>query len=87
MMPIHLNIELFDCIAKESAASPRLRKAFDLRDSKDENTLQMLNILLPDTKTAIHRHLDSSELVLCIYGLLFNDSMMQMPMRHKFSKL
>ncbi len=63
-----LNKDLFEQIAKEAAKSPRLRKAFDLRDSEDENTQRMLNVLMPGTKTAIHRHQDTSETVLCIYG-------------------
>ena len=28
----------------------------------------MLNVLLPGTKSAIHRHTDTSEVVVCIYG-------------------
>ena len=28
----------------------------------------MLNVLLPGTKSAIHRHFDTSEVVVCIYG-------------------
>lgn len=31
----------------------------------------MLNFLLPGTKSAIHRHTDTSELVVCIYGSAF----------------
>lgn len=63
-----LNKELFNKIAEEAANSPRLRKNFDLRDSEDENSQRMLNVLLPGTKTPIHRHQDTSEVVVCIYG-------------------
>ena len=28
----------------------------------------MLNVLLPGTKFAIHRHTDTSKIVVCIYG-------------------
>jgi len=63
-----LSKELFDKIAAEAAQSPRLRKSFDLRDSEDEDSQRMLNVLLPGTKTVIHRHMDTSETVLCIYG-------------------
>ena len=63
-----LNKELFNKIAEEAAKSPRLRKNFDLRDSEDENSQRMLNVLLPGTKTPIHRHQDTSEVVVCIYG-------------------
>lgn len=63
-----LNKELFNKIAEEALNSPRLRKNFDLRDSEDENCQRMLNVLLPGTKTPIHYHQDTSEVVVCIYG-------------------
>lgn len=63
-----LNKDLFYKIAEEAAKSLRLRKNYDLRDSEDENCQRMLNVLLPGTKTSIHRHQDTSETVLCIYG-------------------
>lgn len=28
----------------------------------------MFNVLLPGTKSAIHRHTDTSKVVVCIYG-------------------
>ena len=59
---------LFDKIAEQAAASPRLRMHYDLRDSADENGQRMLNVLLPGTKSAIHRHSNTSEVVICIYG-------------------
>lgn len=65
---MQLNKILFERIAKEAALSPRLRKAFDLRDSENENSQRMLNVLQPGTKTPIHRHQNSSEIVICIYG-------------------
>lgn len=63
-----LNKELFYKIAEEAAKSPRLRKNYDLRDSEGENGQRMLNVLLPGTKTPIHRHKETSEVVICIYG-------------------
>lgn len=63
-----LDIELFKSIAEKAKASPRLRMHYDLRDSEDENGHRMLNILLPGTKTPIHRHTETSEVVVCIYG-------------------
>ena len=63
-----LDKELFYKIAEEAAKSPRLRNNYDLRDSEDENGQRMLNVLLPGTKTPIHRHQDTSEVVVCIYG-------------------
>ena len=63
-----LNKELFIKIAEEAINSLKLRKNFDLRDSEDENCQRMLNVLLTGTKTPIHRHQDTSEVVVCIYG-------------------
>lgn len=65
---MQLDKELFDKVANEALNSPRLRKAFDLRDSLDENLQRMLNVLLPGSKTQIHRHISTSEVVVCIYG-------------------
>lgn len=63
-----LDKQLFDSVAKLAAESPRLRMNYDLRDSEDEDGQRMLNVLLPGTKSAIHRHTDTSEVVVCIYG-------------------
>lgn len=63
-----LDKQLFDKIAELAAESPRLRMHYDLRDSEDEQGQRMLNVLLPGTKSAIHRHRNTSEVVICIYG-------------------
>lgn len=28
----------------------------------------MLSVILPETKSAIYRHIDTSEVIVCIYG-------------------
>ena len=63
-----LDRQLFEQIAAKAALSPRLRIHYDLRDSEDEDGQRMLNVLLPGTKSAIHHHTDTSEVVVCIYG-------------------
>lgn len=63
-----LDKQLFDSVARLAAGSPRLRMNYDLRDSENEDGQRMLNVLLPGTKSAIHRHKDTSEVVVCIYG-------------------
>ncbi len=60
-----LNKQLFEQIATMAAKSPRLRMHYDLRDSEDEDGQRMLNVLLQGTKSAIHRHSDTSEVVVC----------------------
>lgn len=66
--PMKLDKQLFEQIAAKATQSPRLRMHYDLRDSEDENGQRMLNVLLPGTKSAIHKHSDTSEVVVCIYG-------------------
>ena len=63
-----LDKELFEKVAAQTEQSPRLRMHFDLRDSADEKGQRMMNVLLPGTKSAIHRHSITSEVVVCIYG-------------------
>ena len=63
-----LDKQLFDSVARLAAGSPRLRMNYDLRDSENEDGQRLLNVLLPGTKSAIHRHKDTSEVVVCIYG-------------------
>ena len=63
-----LDKALFEKVALQAKQSPRLRMHFDLRDSADENGQRMMNVLLPGTKSPIHRHSNTSEVVVCIYG-------------------
>ena len=63
-----LDKQLFAEIAEQASASPRLRMHYDLRDSADENGQRLMNVLLPGTKSGIHRHTNSSEVVVCIQG-------------------
>ncbi|MBQ0075142.1 MAG: WbuC family cupin fold metalloprotein [Prevotella sp.] len=60
--------ELFCQIAEQAAESPRLRKNFDLRNNEDEQSQRMLNVLLPGTKSLIHRHTDTIATVICLEG-------------------
>lgn len=63
-----LDKQLFEQIAAKAAKSPRFRMHYDLRDSEDEDGQRMLNVLLPGTKSAIHCHTNTSEVVVCISG-------------------
>ena len=48
----------------------RLRMNFDLRTTADDTSQRMLNALEPGTHVAIHRHLKTSETVICLEGCL-----------------
>ena len=63
-----LDKDLFEKVAAQAEQSPRLRMHFDLRDSADEKGQRMMNVLLPGTNVGIHRHLNTSEVTVCIYG-------------------
>ena len=49
-MKMKLDKVLIEKIAKEAAASPRLRMHYDLRDSAEEDSQRMLNVLIPGTE-------------------------------------
>lgn len=72
-----LDFELFDQVWKEAVASPRHRMHYDLRDSVEEESQRMLNVLEPDTVIPIHRHDDTSEIVAVLRGkvkeILYDD--------------
>ena len=56
--------QLFD----QAVVNPRLRVNYDLRNSAEDGSQRMLNALLPGTQVSIHRHPNSSESVVVIYG-------------------
>ena len=60
--------EVLDNLSTQAKASPRLRMNMDLRNSPEERSQRMLNAIEPGTVMLIHRHLSSSETVICIRG-------------------
>lgn len=58
----------FDELTAHAKASPRLRMAYDLRNTPEEDSQRMLNAIEPGTEVPIHRHWSSSETVLCVRG-------------------
>lgn len=46
------------------------RQNFDLRTTVEDGSQRMLNVLEPNTKVSIHRHLKTSETVICLEGCL-----------------
>lgn len=70
--------ELMDSLTEQATASPRLRMNYDLRNSSEDKSQRMLNALEPGTPLPIHRHMASSETVICLRGhlreLFYNDN-------------
>ncbi len=69
---------LLDDLTAKAKASPRLRMNYDLRNSSDDGSQRMLNSIEPGSPLPIHRHMKSSETVVCLRGhlreLFYNDA-------------
>lgn len=65
-----INEELLEALHEKARGSERLRQNFDLRTTVEDGSQRMLNVLEPGTKVPIHRHLKTSETVVCIEGCL-----------------
>jgi cupin fold WbuC family metalloprotein len=65
-----INDELLSEFHGKASENERLRINFDLRTTPDDGSQRMLNVLEQGTKVPIHRHLKSSESVICIEGHL-----------------
>lgn len=59
---------LLDALSAQAKTSPRLRQAFDLRNTPEDKSQRMLNAMEPGTIMPIHRHLNSSETVVLLRG-------------------
>ena len=63
-----INQKLLDELSAQAKTSPRLRQAYDLRNTPEDNSQRMLNAMEPGTVMPIHRHLASSETVVLLRG-------------------
>ena len=61
---------ILDDLTAQAKASPRLRMNLDLRNSPADGSQRMLNALEPGSPLPIHRHMKSSETVVCLRGHL-----------------
>lgn len=59
---------LLDEVSAQAKASPRLRFAYDLRNTPEDNSQRMLNAIEPGSVMQIHRHQKTSETVVCLRG-------------------
>lgn len=65
-----LNKDLLSALHQKARESERLRMNFDLRTTAKDTSQRMLNALEVGTKVPIHRHLKTSETVICLEGCL-----------------
>lgn len=65
-----INDNLLSVLHWKARDSERLRMNFDLRTTAEDGSQRMLNALEPGTHVAIHRHLKTSETVICLEGCL-----------------
>lgn len=65
-----INDHLLSVLHWKAKENERLRMNFDLRTTAEDGSQRMLNALEPGTHVAIHRHLKSSETVICLEGCL-----------------
>lgn len=66
-----INDKLLDEILEKAKGSPRLRMNMDLRNSGEDKSQRMFNVLLPGTVVPIHRHRETSETTMIVRGKLF----------------
>lgn len=65
-----IDIKLMDELTVQAKANPRMRQAYDLRTSPNDNSQRMLNALEPGTIMPIHRHRNTSETMVMVRGAL-----------------
>ena len=59
---------LFDTLSAQAKANPRLRQAYDLRTTPEDNSQRILNAMEPGTILPIHRHRGTTETVVVLKG-------------------
>ena len=73
-----INQQVLDDLTAQAKASPRLRMNLDLRNSDRDSSQRMLNAIEPGSPLPVHRHMTSSETVVCLRGhlreMFYNDS-------------
>jgi len=65
-----LDEHLLKELHEQAVNSERLRMNCDLRTTPEDTSQRMLNALEPGTKVPIHRHLKTTETVICLEGCL-----------------
>ena len=65
-----INDNLLSALHKKAEENVRHRMNFDLRTTPEDTSQRMLNALEVGTRIPIHRHLKTSETVICLEGCL-----------------
>lgn len=65
-----INDNLLSELHEKARKNERLRMNHDLRTTPEDTSQRMLNALEPGTHVPIHRHLKTSESVICLEGCL-----------------
>lgn len=63
-----IDSNILDGLTAKAQESPRLRMNLDLRNSTEDQSQRMLNALEPGTVMPIHRHMKTSETIVCVRG-------------------
>ena len=63
-----LDKKLMDDLSAQAKANPRLRQAFDLRTTPEDQSQRILNAVEPGTILPIHRHRGSTETIIVLRG-------------------
>ena len=65
-----INDQLLSVLRRQAQTSERKRQNFDMRTTPEDTSQRMLNVLEPGTKVSIHRHMKTSESVICLEGCI-----------------
>ncbi len=65
-----INENLLSELHQKAGKNERLRQNYDLRTTPEDTSQRMFNALEPGTHVPIHRHLKTSESVICLEGCL-----------------
>ena len=57
-----------DTLSQQAKANPRLRQAFDLRTTPEDQSQRILNAVEPGTILPIHRHRGTTETIIVLRG-------------------
>lgn len=60
--------QLLDNLTAQAKANPRLRQAYDLRTTPEDQSQRILNAVEPGTVLPIHRHRESTETIVVLRG-------------------